>query len=36
VQRPAPVLGQHNEDVYCGALGYSKEEFDRLREEGVT
>ncbi len=35
VQRPAPLLGQHNEEVYRGALGYSREEFGRLREEGV-
>ncbi len=36
VQRPAPVLGQHNEDVYCGTLRYSREELDRLREAGVV
>ena len=32
---PAPLLGQHNEDVYCGKLGYSKEDLVRLREQGV-
>lgn len=35
VSRPAPLLGQHNEDVYCGRLGYSKQELVRLRETGV-
>lgn len=36
VQRPAPLLGQHNQEVYCGLLGYSREEFDRLREAGAV
>lgn len=34
VKRPAPLLGQHNEEVY-GALGYSKEDLLRLQKEGV-
>ena len=34
VQWPAPLLGQHNEEVYCGSLGYSREELDRLHEAG--
>jgi len=34
VRRPAPLLGQHNEEVY-GQLGYSKEELVKLREAGV-
>jgi crotonobetainyl-CoA:carnitine CoA-transferase CaiB-like acyl-CoA transferase len=36
VQRPAPLLGQHNEEVYCGSLGYSREELDRLHEAGAV
>jgi crotonobetainyl-CoA:carnitine CoA-transferase CaiB-like acyl-CoA transferase len=36
VQRPAPLLSEHNEEVYCGPLGYSREEFDRLREAGAV
>jgi crotonobetainyl-CoA:carnitine CoA-transferase CaiB-like acyl-CoA transferase len=31
----APLLGEHNEEIYCGGLGYSKERLTKLREEGV-
>ena len=31
----APMLGQHNIDVYCGMLGYSKTELVRMRGMGV-
>jgi benzylsuccinate CoA-transferase BbsF subunit len=27
---PAPCLGEHNEEVFCGLLSLSREEFDRL------
>ena len=33
--RPAPLLGQDNEQVYCGLLGFSKNELTKLREAGV-
>jgi crotonobetainyl-CoA:carnitine CoA-transferase CaiB-like acyl-CoA transferase len=33
--RPAPLLGQNNEQVYCGRLGFSKNELTKLREGGV-
>ena len=35
VERPAPLLGQHNEEVYCGRLGYSKEDLTKMREAGT-
>ncbi len=32
---PAPTLGQHNEDIYSGRLGFSGEDLVRLRRAGV-
>jgi formyl-CoA transferase len=31
----APLLGQHNEEVYAEVLGYTAEQLAELREEGV-
>jgi crotonobetainyl-CoA:carnitine CoA-transferase CaiB-like acyl-CoA transferase len=36
VRTPAPRLGQHNEDVFCGELGLSTEELSGLRSEGIV
>jgi len=33
--QPAPALGEHNETVYGGILGYSKEHLERLKSSGV-
>ena len=33
--RPAPTLGQHNEDVLCGVLGLTDAEYRRLINERV-
>ncbi len=35
LSRPAPKLGEHNEEVFCGRLGYSREELVSLRRTGV-
>jgi crotonobetainyl-CoA:carnitine CoA-transferase CaiB-like acyl-CoA transferase len=35
LSRPAPLLGEHNEEVLCGWLGYSKTDLVRLRQTGV-
>lgn len=31
----APLLGEHNEEVYCGPLGYTAEELARMRGMGI-
>jgi formyl-CoA transferase len=33
--RRAPLLGEHNEEIYGKALGLSREEMDGLRRDGV-
>jgi crotonobetainyl-CoA:carnitine CoA-transferase CaiB-like acyl-CoA transferase len=35
LDRPAPLLGQHNEEIYCQRLGYSKQDLVKLREAGI-
>jgi benzylsuccinate CoA-transferase BbsE subunit len=35
VRRRAPLIGEHNLDVYEGELGYSREELGILRSSGV-
>ncbi len=36
IGRPAPAIGQHNRNVYCGILGLSRRELSMLRQEGVV
>lgn len=33
--KPAPLLGQHNEDVYGSLLKYGKSDLEKLKSEGV-
>lgn len=35
LERSAPLLGQHNEEVYANKLGFSLEEVSRFRDKGV-
>ncbi len=32
----APLLGEHNEEVYIGVLGLSNDDLEKLRENGVV
>jgi crotonobetainyl-CoA:carnitine CoA-transferase CaiB-like acyl-CoA transferase len=36
LERAAPLLGEHNETVYCERLGYDTEELRQLEEAGVV
>jgi crotonobetainyl-CoA:carnitine CoA-transferase CaiB-like acyl-CoA transferase len=31
----APLIGEHNEDIYCGKLGIARGEMARLKERGI-
>ena len=35
ITSPAPLLGEHNHEVYCGKLGYTKDDLVLLRSAGV-
>ncbi|MBU2260870.1 MAG: CoA transferase, partial [Proteobacteria bacterium] len=35
LKRPAPLLGEHNEEIYCHHLGFTKQELIQLREAKV-
>jgi len=35
IRRPAPVLGEHNEEVYCKMLGYATDDLVKLTGIGV-
>ena len=34
--QPAPILGEHSDEVLISELGLSEEELSRLRDEGVV
>lgn len=34
MRRPAPLLGQHNDEVYCEKLGYGNNDLVKLEETG--
>ena len=35
ISRPAPALGEHNEEVYAELLGYTPQQVAQLKEQGV-
>jgi crotonobetainyl-CoA:carnitine CoA-transferase CaiB-like acyl-CoA transferase len=35
VHRPAPCLGEHNQEIFYGELGYSRDDMAALRSAGV-
>lgn len=35
LKRYAPLLGEHNEDILCGRLGYTKDDLVKMRQAGV-
>jgi benzylsuccinate CoA-transferase BbsF subunit len=35
IERGAPLLGEHNREIFCELLGLTNEEFASLQEEGV-
>lgn len=35
IKWPGPAMGQHNEEVYQGLLGYSQAELEQLTKDGV-
>jgi crotonobetainyl-CoA:carnitine CoA-transferase CaiB-like acyl-CoA transferase len=35
IRASAPLLGQHNEEIYCEELGFSKEQLGLLRSDDI-
>lgn len=35
IVRRAPLLGEHNEDIFCGRLGHSRQELEEMKANGI-
>lgn len=35
IRSRAPKIGEHNEEIYCGLLGFSLKELDKLKKENI-
>jgi crotonobetainyl-CoA:carnitine CoA-transferase CaiB-like acyl-CoA transferase len=35
IERPSPLVGEHNEEVFRKYLGLGKEEIEKLKNEGA-
>ena len=35
IRRPAPLLGEHNEEVYSGILGYKRSDLAEIKRTGI-
>jgi len=35
IKRPAPLLGEHNEETYCEKLGYTRKDLVKLGQAGI-
>ena len=35
IERSFPAVGQHNQEIYCGLLDYSREDLVKLEEDGI-
>ena len=35
VSRPAPMLGEHNEEITCKVLNYTQEEYSKMKKSGA-
>jgi crotonobetainyl-CoA:carnitine CoA-transferase CaiB-like acyl-CoA transferase len=35
IRHPAPLLGQHNEEIFCERLGYTHNDLKKLHQSGV-
>jgi CoA:oxalate CoA-transferase len=35
ILRPAPLLGEHNEVIYCGQMGYTRQDLKKFKESEI-